>query len=187
MIKYMFLLINLMIANLALAGNIHSTEAGISHNYSTRDTHPLHMEAERNIRDVGEVVKHVAREHIEIGTFRATEGRLPVTSRDRPGGALASPAHNRGAVDFGVQRSRDPHRDAQAIAYSLGPGHKVIVEHPGRFRDVHTSYSVIAPTGQLRVNTYYAPPRATATHIHVQPEYGVGYGGRGRMVRNGVR
>lgn len=182
MIKYLFILINIFFANLALAGNIHSTEAGISHDYGTRDTHPLHIEAERNIRDVGEVVKHVAREHIERGTVGIREGRLPVTSRDRAGGPLVSPAHNRGAVDFGVQRSRDPHVDAQAMARSLGPGYKVIVEHPGRFRDVHVSYAVIPATGQFRVNRYYVPPRATATHIHVQPEYGVGY-----RVRNGVR
>jgi len=166
---------NVLVALLAVASlpgaaaDRKGTEAAVSRSNSAT-TRVVTPQVERTVRDTREVVKAVGRSHIENSTQSATNARLPVTSRDRSG-PLQSPAHDRGAVDFGVQRSRDPHRDAQAIARAVGPGHKAIVEEPGYKRDMHTSYTVSPVTGQIKSNTYIAPHRATGTHIHVQPEY----------------
>lgn len=171
MTRILAIILYLTTVSAIAAGDKKATEAGVTRP-SSAETRPLTPQAERTVRDTREVVKAAGRSHIESSTQSATNGRLPVTSRDRSG-SLQSPAHDRGAVDFGVQRSRDPHRDAQAIARTAGPGHKAIVEEPGAKRDTHTSYTVSPATGQVRSNTYTAPPRATGPHIHVQPEYEV--------------
>lgn len=154
------------------AQSSRSTEAGVTR---PRNDQPrvLSAPAERNVEDMRGAVKGAARGHIESSAHTATGGRLPVTSRDRSGGPLSSAAHDRGAVDFGAQRSRDLHADAKAIARAAGPGHKAIVEEPGRRRDTHTSYTVAPPATTIKSNTYTTPARATGPHIHVQPEYGI--------------
>lgn len=159
------------IAGAAAEGKKHMEAGTIKP--TTESPRVLGAAAERNLQDVRGVVKGAARTHIENSAASATGGRLPVTSRDRPGGPITSPAHDRGAVDLSVQRSRDPHADAKAIAIAAGPGHKAIVEDPGRKRDTHTSYTVLPSTGSVRTNTYTVLPRATGAHIHVQPEYEV--------------
>jgi len=129
--------------------------------------------AERNIRDVRSVIKESARTHIEHSTQSATGGRAVVTSRDRPSGPLSSAAHDRGAIDVNVRGAHDLHTEANNIARQVGPGHTVIVEEPGRIFDKHTSYKVAPPLSDVQTNTYQAPKRATGTHIHIQPNYGI--------------
>jgi hypothetical protein len=166
------LTVAVVISTTTFAQGKKSTEAGVT-KATTEPPRVLSAPAERNVQDTRGVVKGAARSHIENSSAAATGGRLPVTSRDRPAGPLTSSAHDRGAVDLGVQRSRDPHADARAIAKAAGPGHKAIVEEPGRKHDTHTSYTVSPSTGTVRSNTYQAPARATGPHIHVQPEYEV--------------
>src|SRR5687767_2190512 len=133
----------------------------------------------RTSRDVLDVAKWTSRNNVESGVRTATGNRYIVSSRDRSG-PLASPAHRRGASDFVPNPNRnvwgrsDMHRDAASIARRLGPNNSAIVERPsspisGRRYDQHTSYAVVPPFSDVRVNRYQTPQRATGPHIHVQP------------------
>ena len=126
-------------------------------------------EAQRAVRDVSPIIDRAARNEAERASQDATRNRAVVTSRDRPADSrLASPAHNRGAVDVVTPNMRS---DARNISREAGSGYTVIHEQPNRpantrGTDTHTSYR-----GGNQGNTSVNPPRATGEHIHVQPEF----------------
>jgi len=135
----------------------------------------------RTSDNVRSITKVASRNHIETGIGSATNNRYSISSRDRTG-RLASPAHDRNAVDTvpnprrNVWGASDMHRDAASIARRLGPNSTAIVERPsspisGHRYDQHTTYKVVPPLRGVQVNSYRVPQRATAPHIHVQGNY----------------
>jgi hypothetical protein len=128
----------------------------------------------KNIDDVREVIKQKARHDIETTTRRTIRRPLHVTSRDRPAGPLKSAAHDRGAIDISSKAlsHKRRHREALEISRSLGRNNTVVVEEKiqanGRTYDQHTSYN----NGRL-IRRVTKPSRATATHTHIQPNYGL--------------
>lgn len=116
-------------------------------------------------------IKEAVRRFIEQSAQAATNGKAVVTSRDRPSGPLASPAHDRGAIDIVIPGAQDLHVDARNIARTLGPGHTTIVEEPRFDYDRHTLYRLGSGYEQVQVFTYKVERRATAAHIHIQPDF----------------
>jgi hypothetical protein len=127
-------------------------------------------EVNRAVKDVSPIIDKAARNHAESSASKATGGSAVVTSRDRSG-PLASPAHNRGAIDVVTPNNR---ADAAKISKEAGSQYTTIHEKPVRPapgsaqkpHDVHTVYS-----GGKQVSVSNRPPRATGEHVHVQPEF----------------
>jgi hypothetical protein len=122
-------------------------------------------------RDTRRSLKEAARRFIEQSAQAATNGKAVVTSRDRPSGPLASPAHDRGAIDIVIPGAQDLHIEARKIAKTLGPGHTTIVEEPRSDFDRHTLYRLISGHERVHVFTFKVQRRATAAHIHIQPDF----------------
>jgi hypothetical protein len=127
-------------------------------------------EVNRAVKGVSPIIDRAARNHAEASARKATGNSATVTSRDRPATSpIASPAHNRGAVDVVTPNMK---RDASRISKQAGPGYTTIHEQPVRPKagtgavDRHTVYQ-----GGNKVNSTQKPPRATGEHIHVQPEF----------------
>jgi hypothetical protein len=128
-------------------------------------------QVEGNIRSTRLSIKEAARRFIEHSVHAATKGKAVVTSRDRPSGPLSSPAHDRGAIDIVIPGASDLHIEAKNIARTLGPGHTTIVENPRSDHDSHTVYRLVSGHREVQVLTYRTPKRATAAHIHIQPDF----------------
>lgn len=96
--------------------------------------------------------------------------RTRVTSRHRNN----STAHARGALDFSTRGRNRTQRQAHARQYSkaLGRGYNVVVERVSKPRvgppaQINTTYN-----NGLRGRRRVGPIKASATHIHVQPNRG---------------
>ena len=124
-------------------------------------------EISKAAKGVSPIIDKAARNHAE-SSVRSASKEAMVKSRDRPANSpIASAAHNRGAIDA---VSPNMKRDAAAISKKAGPGYTTIHEQPTRTAkksyDTHTIYQ-----GGKQVNQTKAAPRATAEHIHVQPDF----------------
>jgi hypothetical protein len=119
-------------------------------------------------KDTQDVVKHVARDDVKNTTRKTLDRPMAITSEDRS--KPASPAHDRGAIDIrsnnisGEQRNQE----ARRISKNLGPNYNVVVEERGRGTQTNTTYNNGQQGHQRDVK-----PRATATHTHIQPNYGI--------------
>ncbi len=132
-----------------------------------RDALRQFPEVDRAVKSVAPIIDRSARDHAERSASIATGNKATVSSRDRPASSpIASPAHNRGAIDV---VSPNMGKDAARISKQVGPGYTTIHEQPkrvppaqGKSYDTHTVYSG---------GTSNKPPRATAEHVHIQPEF----------------
>lgn len=180
-----------------LLGAIALTIAGTAQaGSSSSSTSPvLGRPAMESVQGVREVLRHDARTRIESAVRDSTNGRYRVTSRDR-NGPLGSRAHDRGAIDVvtpntGTQRQ---FREAREISRRLGPHYNATVEQVygggrrgqsdfiGPSFDRHTTFNNGAQ-GRTRI----VPPRATGSHLHVQPNYGIDLDRGSRSGRGGQR
>ena len=155
--------------NLKMNTDRYRTEASAG----VKDPTPsaLSREARNSVDGVRSIVNEAARQ--DIG--RATRSVMPdarATSIDRsPRDPLYSSAHVHGAVDYSVRNSQNVDRDARAIARSLGTGYTTIHEEPMGRQDRNTTYKLAPPRTEMMVRDYFVPHRATAEHLHVQPNY----------------
>lgn len=147
-------------------------------------TSPLSPSATTSLNDVAQVVKSYGRQQVEDAASRRLGSGYVATSRDRFDSPLASRAHNvNGAVDYAPPRSApltpaDMKQDAETVSRDLGPNYRAIVEEkiavPDAdgaslvYKDLHTTYQN-GVLGNVRV----VPGRATGTHVHIQPNYGI--------------
>jgi hypothetical protein len=119
-------------------------------------------------QDLAPIIKEVARDHAIRSAQAATGNRAQVKSTDRSKKhKLHSPAHDRGAID--VVTPANSVDDALAISKQVGPHYTVTHERPirnGVEADIHTTYQA-GVRGRRKIQ----PDRATAEHIHIQPNF----------------
>src|SRR4029077_18980012 len=126
-------------------------------------------EVNRAVKNVSPVIDRAARNHAAQSVQKATGNGAVVTSRDRPPTSrIASPAHDRGAVDVVTPNMK---QSAPQISRQVGPGYTTIHEQPkktatGASYDRHTVYQ-----NGAQVSSKDKPARATGEHIHVQPDF----------------
>jgi hypothetical protein len=82
-----------------------------------------------------------------------------------------SRAHMRGAFDVSVKSSKNPAKDAAAVAKSLGPGFVTIHEKPSADGKTQTNTSYFHDGSSKTTTRPYGSEgfRAKGEHIHVQP------------------
>lgn len=124
--------------------------------------------------DVQQIIKYDARDRIKTGIQDTVKRPYRITSEDRT--TPKSIAHDRGAVDFSSKEvsARTRHTEAQRLSQKLGPYNRVVVEEvrrdtKGRKYQVDTTYQN-GGKGNTRV---HEKVRASATHTHAQPNYGI--------------
>ena len=125
-----------------------------------RDFDPI---AKLSARESGEAAARRVFPDLQPLTAHPVDGRPRITSEDRPSEhKLASPAHDRGSFDL---VGPNMHYAARAISKETGSDYIVIHEIPHPASD----------TNEIFVNTKLhskrVPKRATAEHIHVQPQW----------------
>jgi hypothetical protein len=138
--------------------------------------HLLGAPAVRSIEQMQDVTRHMARQEIAGAAQRAFRDGYRTSSTDRLGtSAIHSRNHDRGAMDFVTPHTGTPRMQSEARQFSrqLGSNYTVVVEQPYRAR-VGPSYQrdTAYSNGQLG-NTRSGPARATGTHVHAQPNYGI--------------
>ncbi len=157
---------NLHVFSILIAAWLVATQSAVAETQAEKDRAALRQfpEVKRTVKDVAPIIDRAARNHAEASASKATGGSAKVTSRDRPASSpIASPAHDRGAVDV---TTKNMPKDAKAISKQVGSGYTTIHEKPHGKTDTHTVYS-----GGRNVKTSEKPARATGEHIHVQPDF----------------
>lgn len=140
------------------------------------DLGPSEKHINQLARDTQHVIKTFVREDIKTTTQQSMPRPMRVTSEDRT--TPRSAAHDRGAIDIRSHNVSAPqrHQEAKEISRHLGPHYTTVVEEvhrpapgqPGPSAQTNTSYR----DGAL-VRQSSGPVKATGTHTHIQPDYGI--------------